>query len=977
MGVRSSENKKFDLEIEIKPVGGGQGGGTMKTPNGALINANSVRFVTINNINDLNYTNINVTAANISSLIIVDEYIVTDQTLTYKGLIHNSLGAATLEVINADTLSVNQIGASGLDGFSVDVADYPYLALWGIDTEMDFDQMAEGSSINVTSMGTVSGIDNQVISIANYEKAGDTLKAFADFSSVGATSVIGYYLYDSVIVGMELISLSSFNYYIIPGGITSKGNWKWTFEISRDSTKIDLIITIERKDPQPATSVITPNGNTIIANSVRFVTVNNIEDVLYANVNVTAAKISSLIIVDEYIVTDQTLTYKGLIHNSLGVATLEVINADTLSVNQIGASGLDGFSVDISQITDAIEWGIETAIESIQLPEGASFSIASKGIVSGIENQVISSSNYLMVNDTIVASYDFSPTGTDSVTAYFYLENILVYQAVIPTSTFQILLASIDKKPHPWWQSVKKWFKEDVWPDLKPIVTEITIIILKSAANWVFDQIGGGKIIIMADRIELHTDVDISKNVSISNFEVTAANHTPFYIVDEYVISTQTVGADLTVLLEGPYNGSTMSATLNSQGFIPLNQPFNVAPWNYMGMEMVSSIPNPDIVDWVLIELRDASSAAEATSATRIARQAAFIRSDGKITDLLGNLKPNFGSLNISNNLYVVVYHRNHLSILSANGLTQTNDVYTYDFSTGSGQAYGGALAQKEIAPGVWGMIGGDGDADATIGTSDKDPVWVSEAGTRGYIASDYNLDVQSNNQDKNDIWKPNLGAESQVPVGQTFPCGSLLLDARDGQSYQTVSIGDQCWMAENLNIGTMVNGSTNQTDNSTIEKYCYSNNTTNCDVYGGLYQWDEAMQYTLTPGVPGICPTGWHLPTDEEWCTLEQFIEPTIPCDRTWFSGTHAGGDLKETGTIHWYSPNTGATDAFGFTALPGGKRDNGSFDSFPYFAFFWTSNEYDINWGWCRALYYDYASIRRAGDSKTRGYSVRCLKD
>jgi len=87
--------------------------------------------------------------------------------------------------------------------------------------------------------------------------------------------------------------------------------------------------------------------------------------------------------------------------------------------------------------------------------------------------------------------------------------------------------------------------------------------------------------------------------------------------------------------------------------------------------------------------------------------------------------------------------------------------------------------------------------------------------------------------------------------------------DARDGKTYNTVLIGTQCWMRENLNIGTRIDGSQNQTDNGTIEKYCYDDLESNCDIYGGLYQWDEAMQYVTTQGVQGICPAGWHLPTD------------------------------------------------------------------------------------------------------------------
>jgi len=163
-----------------------------------------------------------------------------------------------------------------------------------------------------------------------------------------------------------------------------------------------------------------------------------------------------------------------------------------------------------------------------------------------------------------------------------------------------------------------------------------------------------------------------------------------------------------------------------------------------------------------------------------------------------------------------------------------------------------------------------------------------------------------------------------------TFTCGDVLIDSRDGKSYNTVQVGTQCWMKENLNIGTMVNGSINQTDNGTIEKYCHGDNSSNCTTYGGLYQWDELMQYGTAEGSQGICPTGWHVPTDAEWCILENYVDAgTVSCATISYRGGNAGGNLKETGTAHWQSPNTGATNSFGFTGLPGGARlANGSFN-------------------------------------------------
>ena len=221
------------------------------------------------------------------------------------------------------------------------------------------------------------------------------------------------------------------------------------------------------------------------------------------------------------------------------------------------------------------------------------------------------------------------------------------------------------------------------------------------------------------------------------------------------------ITVDLTAFLEGPYNGTTMTQGLT--GLVPLNQPYNTAPWNYTGSESVVTVPALAI-DWVLIELRDATSAGGATSGTRIGRKAAFFRNDGRVIGLTGNPVLDFGPLTLSNSLFVIVHHRNHISVLSATGLTQTGGIYTYNFSTSSGQAYGGTAAHKQIGPGVWGMYGGDGDKNGSVGNGDKSPLWDVNAGTKGYHGTDYNLDSQSNNLDKDNVWFPNFGKGSQVP---------------------------------------------------------------------------------------------------------------------------------------------------------------------------------------------------------------------
>jgi hypothetical protein len=113
--------------------------------------------------------------------------------------------------------------------------------------------------------------------------------------------------------------------------------------------------------------------------------------------------------------------------------------------------------------------------------------------------------------------------------------------------------------------------------------------------------------------------------------------------------------------------------------------------------------------------------------------------------------------------LFVVVYHRNHLAIMSANPVTGSSCVYSYDFTTGNGQAYG-IDSQKDLGGGVYGMIGGDANADNTVDDSDKTVSWKSETGLSGYLSSDLNLDGQSNNRDKNEVWILNIGKNGQVP---------------------------------------------------------------------------------------------------------------------------------------------------------------------------------------------------------------------
>ncbi|MFH1937504.1 MAG: FISUMP domain-containing protein [Bacteroidota bacterium] len=203
--------------------------------------------------------------------------------------------------------------------------------------------------------------------------------------------------------------------------------------------------------------------------------------------------------------------------------------------------------------------------------------------------------------------------------------------------------------------------------------------------------------------------------------------------------------------------------------------------------------------------------------------------------------------------------------------------------------------------------------------------------------------------------------------IAQNPPCGQMTV-SYGGQTYNTVKIGTQCWFKENLNIGTRINGSQNQTNNSTIEKYCYNDQESNCDTYGGLYQWDEMMQYVTTQGAKGICPDGWHIPTDAEWTTLTTYLG----------GESVAGGKMKEAGYAHWASPNTGANNSSGFTALPGGTRySSGSFYNLTLSAYFWSSSQTDATYAWGRHLSYSNEYLGRYYYNKTYGFSCRCLQD
>jgi len=189
-----------------------------------------------------------------------------------------------------------------------------------------------------------------------------------------------------------------------------------------------------------------------------------------------------------------------------------------------------------------------------------------------------------------------------------------------------------------------------------------------------------------------------------------------------------------------------------------------------------------------------------------------------------------------------------------------------------------------------------------------------------------------------------------------------------DGNVYKTVTIGTKVWMAENLkttkyNDGTAIPlvADDKAWEALTTPAYCWYNNdaTANKKTYGALYNW-----YTVN--TKKLCPTGWHVPTDAEWTTLTTYLG----------GESVAGGKLKETGITHWTTPNTGATNETGFTALPGGSR-NGAYYFIGYYGSWWSATEYDAIIAWYRYLYYYKSTVTRDNYAKQVGFSVRCLRD
>ena len=230
---------------------------------------------------------------------------------------------------------------------------------------------------------------------------------------------------------------------------------------------------------------------------------------------------------------------------------------------------------------------------------------------------------------------------------------------------------------------------------------------------------------------------------------------------------------------------------------------------------------------------------------------------------------------------------------------------------------------------------------------------------------------IRNDNSSSSSETTQSSSSSENISAGSVYDAtAKTLTDLRDGHTYKTVTIGDQTWMAENLNY---------ETGNS----YCYGDDASYCSKYGRLYTWSAAMDSvgtwttngkgcgynkTCSPTylVRGVCPEGWHLPSTTEFETLFTAV-----------GGQDSTGTVLKS-TSGWYDDGNG-TDAFGFSALPAGNRDY--YDGYYYYegnyAFFWSSTEFDSYGAYSMLLYYDSDPAYLDYDFKNYGFSVRCVKD
>lgn len=255
---------------------------------------------------------------------------------------------------------------------------------------------------------------------------------------------------------------------------------------------------------------------------------------------------------------------------------------------------------------------------------------------------------------------------------------------------------------------------------------------------------------------------------------------------------------------------------------------------------------------------------------------------------------------------------------------------------------------------------------DKLIGTSQLLSVPYAKYADISGHSSDVNTKVEGDTLIIGSKYYLIPGIQELEPPTPNFTCGIDSIQDIDGNWYMTVLIGDQCWTKTNLNVGNMISVDNLQQDNSVIEKYCYNNELANCDKYGGFYQLNEAMLYMQDTN--GICPSGWHIPTDDDWKNLELYlgIDESELDDIDSYRGTFQG-DLLKVG------------NSTGFDAIMTGYVVTLSFYDENVSTFYWSSTKYSDSPEsyYTRELKDDESGINREIRDPIEGFSIRCIKD
>ena len=323
----------------------------------------------------------------------------------------------------------------------------------------------------------------------------------------------------------------------------------------------------------------------------------------------------------------------------------------------------------------------------------------------------------------------------------------------------------------------------------------------------------------------------------------------------------------------------------------------------------------------------------------------------------------NFNFLNVVNGAYyLVIKHRNSIETWSKDG----GEIFTegipvnYDFTSSEGQAYGNNMVQKS---GKWCIYSGDVNQDGVVDVTD---LVITDTDNLTFVTGNTVTDINGDGLvdvtdliyiDINNI---NFVGSVKPQITGNGTCPGIPTVTYSGKIYNTIQIGTQCWFKENLDIGTMITGSQNPSNNGVIEKYCYNDNSIYCNNYGGLYQWNEAMRYSIN--LQGICPPNWHIPTYTELQTLIA-------------AANSDGNSLKALGQ----GSGVGAgTNTSGFSGLLAGYRyPAGSFDDISFQANFWSSTAFNSSTAYDMYLYYNTSNINLIANNKQYSFSVRCIKD